>query len=118
MEPGKRRDPHRRRAGARAIQLVLGLALAVSLFHGARASAATAVGRGHAVAPGHRAQPPAYWGTWIGKQLTGEEPPWDMRPVAQLESILGKGMSLIGLGSPFADCSPAPCRFFEFPTSA
>jgi len=41
-----------------------------------------------------------------------------MRPVAQLESILGKGMSLIGLGSPFADCAPAPCRFFEFPTSA
>jgi hypothetical protein len=63
-------------------------------------------------------QRPAYWGAWIGDQISGEKPPWDMRPVAQLEALLGKGFSLLGLGSPFADCDPAPCRFFDFPTAA
>jgi mannan endo-1,4-beta-mannosidase len=66
----------------------------------------------------HFAQRPAYWGAWIGDQLTGEEPPWDMRPVSQLEALLGKGLSLVAFSSPFADCDPAPCRFFDFPTRA
>jgi hypothetical protein len=79
----------------------------------------SAVGSGRQLkgAP-QRSQRPAYWGAWIGDQLTGETPPWDMRPVSQLEALLGKGLSLLALGSPFADCSPAPCRFFEFPTKA
>ncbi|HEY8082888.1 MAG TPA: glycosyl hydrolase [Solirubrobacterales bacterium] len=41
-----------------------------------------------------------------------------MRPVTQLEALLGKGFSLLALGSSFADCDPAPCRFFDFPTAA
>jgi mannan endo-1,4-beta-mannosidase len=100
----------------RALRLVLSLTLAMSLAYGAQASAAptaaAAANRAHKAGYGQR---PAYWGAWIGKQLTGEEPPWDMRPVAQLASILRKGMSLIGFGSNFADCTPAPCRYFEFP---
>jgi hypothetical protein len=97
------------------------LLLALGLIAGPTAPAAegatkAGVSRARPAGPAHRAQRPAYWGAWIGKQLTGDQPPWDMRPVAQLESILGKGMSLVGLGSTFADCTPAPCRYFEFPT--
>jgi hypothetical protein len=64
-------------------------------------------------------QPPLYWGAWIGDQLTGEEPPWDMSAVSQFQGVVGgKGLSLIALGSPFADCSSPPCNFFKFPTEA
>jgi Glycosyl hydrolase family 26 len=115
MGQGNRRSRLRRVARAWAIVvalLLLGLA-AIFATPTTTANGRIAVDSARPVKP---AQLPAYWGTWIGKQLTGEEPPWDMRPVAQLESILGKGMSLLGLGSAFADCSPAPCRYFEFPT--
>ena len=115
MGHGNRRSRLRRAATARATRVaLLLLALAAVLATPAAAKPGKA-----AVDSARRVNPPqlpAYWGAWIGKQLTGEEPPWDMRPVAQLESILGKGMSLVGLGSPFADCSPTPCRYFEFPT--
>src|SRR5690349_4446373 len=67
----------------------------------------------------HKASPkkqrPLYWGAWIGDQLTGEEPPWDMSAVSQFEGVVGKGLSLVALGSPFADCSSPPCNFFDFP---
>ncbi len=63
-------------------------------------------------------QRPLYWGAWIGDQLTGEEPPWDMSAVSKFEGVVGKGLSLIALGSPFADCTSTPCKFFEFPTAA
>jgi hypothetical protein len=120
-------QPKRRQAGgaralfvAAVIAALSGLAL---LFAGTLSSTAGAVQS--AVGPGRqlsgtpqRIQRPAYWGAWIGNQITGEAPPWDMRPVAQLEALLGKGFSLLGLGSAFADCDPAPCRFFEFPTKA
>jgi len=65
-----------------------------------------------------RHQRPLYWGAWIGNQLTGEEPPWDMSAVSKFEGMVGKGLSLIALGSPFADCTSTPCQFFEFPTTA
>ena len=61
---------------------------------------------------------PLYWGAWIGDQLTGEEPPWDMSAVSQFQGLVGKGLSLIALGSPFGDCTSSPCKFFEFPTTA
>src|SRR5438132_7968392 len=64
-------------------------------------------------------QRPLYWGAWIGDQLTGEEPPWDMSAVSQFQGVVGgKSLSLIALGSPFADCTSSPCKFFEFPTTA
>lgn len=56
-----------------------------------------------------------YWGAWIGDQLTGTDAPWDMTPVAHLERLLGKGMSLIQFSSPFEDCNRSPCRFYKFP---
>lgn len=61
---------------------------------------------------------PLYWGGVIGKQLTGEAPPWDMNALYQFEQLAGKGASLLDFSSPFADCSTDPCTFFNFPTTA
>jgi Glycosyl hydrolase family 26 len=56
-----------------------------------------------------------YWGAWIGSQLTGEQPPWDMGAVSNLETQVSKGLSAIQFGAPFADCSTTPCSFYRFP---
>jgi beta-mannanase len=41
-----------------------------------------------------------YWGTWTDKHRTGSAPPWDMSAAAQVESQVGKNMSLIEFGTP------------------
>ena len=56
-----------------------------------------------------------YWGAWIGDQLTGDQPPWDMSAVGHLSSLVGKGLSLLEFAAPFADCSASPCEFYKFP---
>jgi hypothetical protein len=56
-----------------------------------------------------------FWGAWIGPQLTGTQPPWDMSAVTQFEQRLGKGLSTIQFAAPFADCSVSPCSFYDFP---
>jgi mannan endo-1,4-beta-mannosidase len=61
---------------------------------------------------------PLYWGAVIGKQLTGESPPWDMNALAWFEGLAKKGASLLAFSSPFADCSSRPCTYFPFPTEA
>jgi hypothetical protein len=58
-----------------------------------------------------------YWGAQIGPQMTGEEAPWDMRPVHRFERIAGKGLSLIEFAAPFADCSGSHCLLGKFPTT-
>jgi hypothetical protein len=71
--------------------------------------------------PGGEEEPPppppgnAYWGAWIGPQLTGEAAPWDMSAVTKFEQMVGKQLSLIEFSSPFADCSKSPCSYFNFP---
>jgi Glycosyl hydrolase family 26 len=57
----------------------------------------------------------AYWGAWIGPQLTGEAAPWDTNAVTEFERMTGKPMSLIQFSAPFADCSTSPCSYFDFP---
>jgi hypothetical protein len=57
-----------------------------------------------------------YWGAWIGSQLTGAQPPWDMGAVSSFEARFGKGLSTIQFGMPFADCSVSPCSFYPFPS--
>ena len=57
----------------------------------------------------------AYWGAWIGPQLTGEAAPWDMGAVTEFEQLVGKPLSTIEFSSPFADCSKSPCSYFTFP---
>jgi len=61
---------------------------------------------------------PLYWGGVIGKQLTGEAPPWDLNALTKFEQLAGKGASLLAFSSPFADCSAKPCAYFPFPTQA
>jgi hypothetical protein len=58
-----------------------------------------------------------YWGAQIGDQMTGEAAPWDMNPVYRFEGLVGKGLSMIEFGSPFAECSDSGCAFIKFPTT-
>ena len=60
-----------------------------------------------------------YWGAWIGKQLTGEQPPWDMSAVAKLGEMAGKKLSIVQFAAPFANCptSGGACSFYNFPAS-
>jgi hypothetical protein len=60
---------------------------------------------------------PMYWGAWIGDQLTGGQPPWDMSGVTQFEGIVHKGLSLIEFSAPFSDCSTSPCSRYPFPAA-
>jgi hypothetical protein len=83
--------------------------------------AAVAVLVAVALAPAAKAdqnakQPSSYWGAWIGSQLTGGQPPWDMSSVARFEQLTGKAPSLLEFAAPFADCSSSPCSFYHFPT--
>jgi hypothetical protein len=56
-----------------------------------------------------------YWGAWIGEQLTGTSPPWDMRALARFERIVGKRVSLLEFAAPFAECGLLSCNFYAFP---
>jgi hypothetical protein len=71
-----------------------------------------------ALAPAAEAKPrPLYWGAWIGDQLTGEEPPWDMGALSSFESRIHKGLSMLEFSAPFSDCSARPCAPYPFPTA-
>jgi mannan endo-1,4-beta-mannosidase len=111
-----------RRSTPSLIPALLALAFALlCLFPAAPAATGKRKPAGHKKPGGqHKVakQRPLYWGAWIGDQLTGEEAPWDMTAVSHFEGLVGKGLSLIALGSPFADCNSTPCKFFEFPTTA
>ncbi len=61
---------------------------------------------------------PLYWGAVIGKQLTGEAPPWDFGALEAFERKARKGASLLSFSAPFADCSTTPCTQFPFPKEA
>ncbi len=77
---------------------------------------ALAISSPAAQAAPRRTPQPIYWGAAIGDQLTGTQPPWDMGAVSAFEGLVGKGMSLVSLNSPFQDCS-GPCTFYSFPTT-
>jgi mannan endo-1,4-beta-mannosidase len=61
---------------------------------------------------------PLYWGAQIGKQLTGESPPWDMQALEIFERNAKKQVSILSFSAPFADCFAKPCKSFYFPTQA
>jgi hypothetical protein len=56
-----------------------------------------------------------FWGAWIGDQITGTAPPYDMSAARKFERVVRKRMSLLEFAVPFADCSSG-CNFFDFPT--
>jgi hypothetical protein len=60
---------------------------------------------------------PLYWGAVIGRQLTGEAPPWDFSALEAFERKTRKGASLLSFSAPFADCYSA-CYSFPFPQQA
>ncbi|HEX5592606.1 MAG TPA: glycosyl hydrolase [Solirubrobacterales bacterium] len=84
----------------------------------APATPVIAVSPAQAVDPAPVATPPpgnAYWGAWIGPQLTGTQAPWDMGAVSKFEQLTGKPLSTIEFSTPFADCSVSPCSYYGFP---
>jgi hypothetical protein len=60
-----------------------------------------------------------YWGAWIGKQLTGNQPPWDMSAASKFEEMAGKKLSILNFSAPFANCpsSGGACSFYKFPVN-
>jgi hypothetical protein len=58
-----------------------------------------------------------YWGAWIGNQLTGNQPPWDMTAATKFEEMAGKKLSILNFSAPFANCSSSPCSFYKFPVN-
>jgi hypothetical protein len=58
-----------------------------------------------------------YWGAWIGSQLTGNQPPWDMTAVTKFEEMTRKKLSILNFSAPFANCSSSPCTFYKFPVN-
>jgi glycosyl hydrolase family 26 len=116
--------------GRLALSAILAV-LALSLALPATASAHAGHNHGNAQGQGTKAAKkkrkkkkkaisprPAYWGAWIGPQLTGEAPPWDMNAVSIFQGLVGKGLSLLSLSSPFADCDDGDCSYFRFPTDS
>jgi hypothetical protein len=101
-----------------AIVSALAIAALLAILAAPASAAAPASGGHHGKHKKHRKPPPqrpTYWGAWIGPQLTGEQPPWDMSSVSRFEELSGKGMSLLEFAAPFADCSQSPCAFYRFP---
>jgi hypothetical protein len=60
-----------------------------------------------------------FWGAWIGNQLTGEQPPWDMSAATKFEEMAGKKLSILNFSAPFANCptSGGACSFYNFPVN-
>lgn len=88
---------------------------------GPPASPRVAVAPAQAVDPLPADVPPpgnAYWGAWIGPQLTGTAAPWDMGAVSKFEQLAGKPMSMIQFSTPFANCSKSPCSYYDFPSDS
>jgi len=96
-----------------ALAGMIALALAGALPAGSAAT--THLGHAKQLHGEHQVPQPMYWGASIGSQLTGTPPPWDMSALSQFEGLVGKGLSLVSISSPFEDCSSA-CSFFPFPT--
>jgi hypothetical protein len=111
-----------RRARARALPAAFGCLLLLALLAGVPAAGATtgapASQPAKGKAGGRHAKPlPAYWGAWIGPQITGTAPPWDMSGVSQFEGLVGKGLSLVEFSAAFANCRSGRCEYFDFPTA-
>jgi hypothetical protein len=103
------RQPHPRpSAGRRSIAAVAALLALLALCNLATAAGASAA----EPKPAPRA---SYWGAWIGDQLTGESPPWDMSAVDRFSELAGKAPSLIEFSAPFSECEGSACRPDHFP---
>ncbi len=59
-----------------------------------------------------QAQSPLVWGAWFEDSV-----PWQMAPVQGFEQAVGRPVSVIEFGAPFAHCDPR-CAFYGFPSPA
>ncbi|MBS1888314.1 MAG: hypothetical protein JSU06_14110 [Actinobacteria bacterium] len=67
-------------------------------------------------APAASAAKPLFWGAQIGRQFTGEQPPWDMNALGAFQRRTKKGLSLLAFYEPFANCATASkCEMNGFP---
>jgi len=102
------RAPRTARASSRLPVVAVGLVALICLL----------LAPASALAKAKQPAKPLYWGAVIGKQLTGEAPPWDMNALAYFEGLAKKGASLLAFSTPFADCGTRPCDEMPFPTQA
>ena len=60
---------------------------------------------------------PIYWGAQIGRQFTGEQPPWDMKALTDFQKRTKKGLSMLAFYEPFSNCGveSKKCELNGFP---
>jgi mannan endo-1,4-beta-mannosidase len=104
------------RLGIAAIAVAVAAALPVAQAAPAEGPHARPTGKAKSAKKVTPKQRGIYWGAWIGTQLTGGQPPWDMSAVSHFSGMVGKGLSLLEFAAPFADCGTSPCSFYRFPT--
>lgn len=95
---------------------------AVLLAGAVVADAGAAVGHERTAAKKGKKRPPPhplYWGAQVGRQFTGEQPPWDMNALYAFEALARKNVSLVSFASPFAECdsNEKNCTLNRFPTT-
>jgi Glycosyl hydrolase family 26 len=96
-----RQPPHR--SAARASVVAALALLCVGVLLASSPSLASAKGK------------PIYWGAQIGRQFTGQQPPWDMNALRAFQKRTKKGLSLLAFYEPFADCKGKNCEMNGFP---
>jgi mannan endo-1,4-beta-mannosidase len=100
-----------------AVAVALAATLAIAQLAPAAAGHAGPTNHGKAKKKVLPKQRGSYWGAWIGTQLTGGQPPWDMSAVSHFEGMVGKGLSLIEFAASFAECGSGSCDYYKFPRS-
>ncbi|HKF83512.1 MAG TPA: glycosyl hydrolase [Solirubrobacterales bacterium] len=106
------RDHLKRPGWARPVVALMLALLACGCFWAPGAPAAGTPHRAKSPKP-----KPAYWGAWIGDQITGTDAPWDMGGVSLFEQMVGKGLSLIEFSSSWQVCGRT-CTPYKFPYEA
>jgi len=109
-------------AKARAAAALAAVTVALSVIAGFAASSGGAPvdqqSDVQAVSFGNTSSPSLYWGAWIGDQLNGTKPPYDMSAVEQFEAMVGKGLSILEWSLPFARCADfTRCPPYSFPAA-
>jgi mannan endo-1,4-beta-mannosidase len=105
------------RMGIAALAVALAATLAIAQLAPAQGAHTTPAHPGKAKKKVLPKQRGSYWGAWIGTQLTGGQPPWDMSAVSHFEGMVGKGLSLIEFSASFAECDGGSCDYYKFPRS-
>jgi Glycosyl hydrolase family 26 len=53
------------------------------------------------------------WGAWLA-----DPEPWRRSRISAFEHLVGKGLSLVEFGVPFANCAQPRCTYYRFPRAA